>query len=77
MLLKGFKHAPDVHFNLISVHLFDDRSFDNHFVSRKWKLGKGNLVVAREEKIYKLYWTKKLVAKDNVNVRNLKVSLWH
>ncbi|RDX73836.1 hypothetical protein CR513_46494, partial [Mucuna pruriens] len=63
--LRGVKHAPDVRFNLISVHMLDDGGYDNHFGHGKWKLTKGNLVVARGEKISKLYWTKALVAKDS------------
>ncbi|RDY13160.1 hypothetical protein CR513_01960, partial [Mucuna pruriens] len=58
--LRGVKHAPDVHFNLIFVHMLDDGGYDNHFGHGKWKLTKGNLVVARGEKISKLYWTKAL-----------------
>ncbi|RDX68741.1 hypothetical protein CR513_52239, partial [Mucuna pruriens] len=54
--LREVKHAPYVHFNLISVHMLDDGGYDNHF---------GNLVVARGEKISKLCWTKALVGKDN------------
>ncbi|RDX69415.1 hypothetical protein CR513_51473, partial [Mucuna pruriens] len=40
------------------------------------KLTKGNLVMARGEKISKLYWTKALVAKDSVNVMDMEASLW-
>jgi len=66
-----------VRFNLISVHMLDDYGYDNHFGSGKWKLNKGNLVVARGEKLSKLYWTNALVAKDSVNVFHLEASLWH
>ncbi|RDY10271.1 hypothetical protein CR513_05239, partial [Mucuna pruriens] len=75
--LRGVKHAPDVRFNLISVHMLDDGGYDNHFGHGKWKLTKGNLVVARGEKISKLYWTKALVAKDSVNAMDMEASLWH
>ncbi|RDX75395.1 hypothetical protein CR513_44726, partial [Mucuna pruriens] len=75
--LRGVKHASDVHFNLIPVHMLDDCGYDNHFGYRKWKLTKGNLVVARGEKISKLYWTKALVAKDSVNAMDMEASLWH
>ncbi|RDX79846.1 hypothetical protein CR513_39688, partial [Mucuna pruriens] len=75
--LRGVKHAPDVCFNLIFVHMLDDGGYDNHFGHGKWKLTKGNLVVARGEKISKLYWTKALVAKDSVNVMDMEASLWH
>ncbi|RDX71054.1 hypothetical protein CR513_49641, partial [Mucuna pruriens] len=66
--LRGVKHSLDVHFNLIFVHMLDDGGYDNHF---------GNLVVAKGEKISKLYWTKALVAKDSVNVMDMEASLWH
>jgi hypothetical protein len=35
--------------------MLDDGGYDNHFGSGKWKLTRGNLVVARGEKINKLY----------------------
>ncbi|RDX97864.1 hypothetical protein CR513_19311, partial [Mucuna pruriens] len=38
--LRGVKHAPDVCFNLISVHMLDDGGYDNHFGHGKWKLTK-------------------------------------
>ncbi|WVZ20167.1 hypothetical protein V8G54_007489 [Vigna mungo] len=77
LLLRGVKHAPDVRFNLIFVQILDDGGFDNHFGSGKWKLTKGNLIVAKGEKNSKLYWTKALVAKDSVNVVYMESSLWH
>lgn len=55
LLLRSVKHASDVHFNLIFVHMLDDCGYDNHFDSGKWKLHKDNLVVAREEKLFKMY----------------------
>nr|KYP65432.1 Retrovirus-related Pol polyprotein from transposon TNT 1-94 [Cajanus cajan]KYP65440.1 Retrovirus-related Pol polyprotein from transposon TNT 1-94 [Cajanus cajan] len=77
LLLRGVKHAPNVRFNLISMQILDDGGYDNHFGSGKWKLTKGNLVVARWEKNSKLYWTKALVAKDSVNAMDMEASLWH
>ncbi|RDX88680.1 hypothetical protein CR513_29695, partial [Mucuna pruriens] len=38
--LRGVKHAPDVRFNLISMHMLDDGGYDNHFGYGKWKLTK-------------------------------------
>jgi len=35
LLLRGVKHAPDVRFNLISVHVLDDVGYNNHFGSGK------------------------------------------
>ncbi|RDX93292.1 hypothetical protein CR513_24461, partial [Mucuna pruriens] len=74
---RGVKHAPNVRFNLISVHMLDDSGYDNHFGYGKWKHTIGNLVMIRGEKISKLYWTKALVAKDSVNVMDKEASLWH
>ncbi|RDX74433.1 hypothetical protein CR513_45824, partial [Mucuna pruriens] len=75
--LKGVKHAPNVRFNLIFMHMLDDGGYDNYFGYGKWKLIQGNLVVVREEKISKLYWTKALVSKDSVNTMDMEASLWH
>jgi len=46
LLLKRVKHAPDIRFNLISVQMLDDSGYENHFGSEKWKLSRGNLIVA-------------------------------
>ncbi|RDX93794.1 hypothetical protein CR513_23897, partial [Mucuna pruriens] len=75
--LRGVKHAPDVRFNLISMHMLDDGGYDNHFGYGKWKFTKGNLVVARGEKISKLYWIKTLVAKDSLNIMDMEAFLWY
>ncbi len=75
--MRGVKHAPNVRFNLISVQMLDDGGYDNHFGSGKWKLIRGNLVVARGQKTAKLYWTKALVARDSVNAIDMEASLWH
>ncbi|RDX71712.1 hypothetical protein CR513_48899, partial [Mucuna pruriens] len=48
--------------------MLDDGGYDNHF---------GNLVVARGEKISKLYQTKALFAKDSVNAMDMEAFLWH
>ncbi|RDX75554.1 hypothetical protein CR513_44548, partial [Mucuna pruriens] len=57
--------------------MLDDGGYDHHFGHGKWNLTKGNLVVARGEKISKLYWTKPLVAKDSVDAMDMEASLWH
>ncbi|WVZ07206.1 hypothetical protein V8G54_020552 [Vigna mungo] len=77
LLHRGVKHAPDVRFKVISVQVLDDGGYDNHFGSGKWKLTKGNLIVAKGDNNSKLYWTKALVAKDSVNVVYMESSLWH
>ncbi|RDY03371.1 hypothetical protein CR513_13054, partial [Mucuna pruriens] len=77
LCFREVQHALDIRFNLISVHMLDNGGYDNHFGHGKWKLTKGNLVVARGEKFFKLYWTKALVAKDSVNAMDMEASLWH
>ena len=77
LLLKGFKHVLDVCFNLIFVLMLDDSDYDSHFSSKKWKLTKGTLVVARGEKSTKLYWTKALVTKYTMNAMDMEASLSH
>jgi len=62
-------------FYLIFVQVLDDAGYDNHFGSGKWKLTMGNFVLAKGEKISKLYWTKALVARDSVNVMDMEASL--
>ncbi|RDX76024.1 hypothetical protein CR513_44031, partial [Mucuna pruriens] len=57
--------------------MFDDSGYDNHFGHGKCKLTKGNLVVAKGEKISKLYRTKALVVKESVNVMDMEAFLWH
>jgi len=77
LLLREVKHAPAIRFNLILVQMLNYSGYENHFGSGKWKLSKGNLIVAKGEKISKLYWTKTLVAKESVNAMDMDASLWH
>jgi len=77
LLLRGVKHAPDIRFNLIFVQMLDDSGYENHFGSQKWKLSRGNLIVAKGERNSKLYWTKALVSKDSGNAMDMDASLWH
>lgn len=76
LFLRCVKHDQNVHINFIFVHMLDDSGYDKHFDYRKWKLNEGNLVVARGSKLSKLYWTKVLVTRDNLNVINMETSLW-
>ena len=57
--------------------MLDDSGYENHFGSGKWKLSRGNLIVAKGERISKLYWTKTLVAKESVSAMDMDASLWH
>jgi len=77
LLLKGVKHVLDVHIDLLFVHMLYDCGYNNHFGSEKWKLNKGNLVVARGRSFLNCIGQNALVSKDNVNVFHLETSLWH
>ncbi|RDX99951.1 hypothetical protein CR513_16925, partial [Mucuna pruriens] len=63
--LRGVKHALDVCFNLISVHMLDDGGFDNHFGHGKWKLTKGNLVVIKDQVLEKFKQFQALVERQS------------
>ncbi|KAK4434907.1 Retrovirus-related Pol polyprotein from transposon TNT 1-94 [Sesamum alatum] len=47
LILKDVRHVPDMCLNLISVGKLKDDGFESHYGNGKWKLTKGNLVVAR------------------------------
>ena len=46
LILKDVRHVPNLRLNLISVSALDRLCYGNYFVSGKWKLTKGSLVVA-------------------------------
>ncbi|KAK4428828.1 Retrovirus-related Pol polyprotein from transposon TNT 1-94 [Sesamum alatum] len=50
LILKDVRHVPDMRLNLVSVGRLDDDGFESHYSNGKWKLTKGNLVVARRIK---------------------------
>lgn len=54
LLLRGVKHALNVSFNFIFMHMLDDCSYENHFGFEKLKLIKGKLVVAIGEKLHEI-----------------------
>ena len=58
LTLKDVRHIPDLHLNLISVHMLDNDVY-NHFINNgNWNLTKGSLVVARGRLCCSLYKTK-------------------
>ncbi|RDX96685.1 hypothetical protein CR513_20628, partial [Mucuna pruriens] len=50
---RGAKHASDVRFNLIFVHVLDDGDYDNHFGCGKWKLTKDMLLGLKNAELKK------------------------
>jgi len=79
LLLKDVKHALDVYLNLISVKKLHDEGFINYFCDGKWKLTKGNLVVARGNKTSSLYVMQSTISRVSVNAVENKeaLDLWH
>ena len=78
LLLKDVRYAPDVRLNLVSVSRLDDDGYNNYFGDGKWKLTKGNMIVARGNKDSKLYWLKGVVPSYDVNAVDMEASyLWH
>ena len=79
LILKDFRHIPDMRLNLISVDKLDNEGFFSTFGNDKWKLTKGSMVVARGEKQSKLYMTQAKLSKEVVNMveNENKVELWH
>ncbi|VVA98474.1 unnamed protein product [Arabis nemorensis] len=77
IILKDVRHVPDMHLNLISTGKLDDAGLGNHFGEGKWKLTKRNLVMARGKKGGSLYVTQAKICKEEVNVVNADMELWH
>ena len=66
LVLKNVKHIPDIRLNLISTPVLDKEGYVNDFHDGKWKLLKGNLLMARG-KLDSLYRTQAKVCKGEVN----------
>ncbi|XP_056165610.1 uncharacterized protein LOC130137702 [Syzygium oleosum] len=79
LLLKDVRHVPDMRLNLISTSKLDDEGYSNFFSNGKWKLTKGNLVVAKGEKTCSLYITQSKLCRGEVNVtgKGVTTELWH
>ncbi|KAK4439570.1 Retrovirus-related Pol polyprotein from transposon TNT 1-94 [Sesamum alatum] len=79
LILKDVKHVPDMRLNLILVGKLDDDGLQSHYGNGKWKLTKGNLVVAQGIKEGSLYVMRGKLCKDetNVVVSCHNMQLWH
>ena len=79
LLLKDVRHVPDIRLNLISTGMLDDDGYNNYFGGGKWKLTKGNLVIAKGKKDTSLYIIKAKLCRGEVNATRKEVSteLWH
>lgn len=79
MILRDVRHVPDIRLSLISTGLLDDEGYSSHFSDGKWKLCKGNLIVARAKKQGSLYVIHARPYKGEINVADDSSScdLWH
>ena len=78
LILKNVRHVPDVRLNLISTGKLDDEGYANQFNGGKWKLTKGNLVIAKGTKVSTLYIMKAKLSNEEVNATVESSSdLWH
>ena len=50
LVLRDVRHVPNIRLNLISTGVLDEEGFTSQSGGGKWKLVKGNLVVARAKK---------------------------
>ena len=55
LLLKGVKHIPDIHLNLISTGKLDDGRYFHTFSNGQWKFTKGAMIIACGKKYSTLY----------------------
>ena len=79
ILLKQVRHIPEMCMNLISVgRLVDDGCFTT-FGNNRWKISKGEMVMARGPKIGTLYILKATTEKSNLALSKEEISadLWH
>ena len=79
LVLKDVRHVPDIRLNLISTGLLDDDGYISSFGDGKWKLTKGNLVIAKGKKDTSLYLTDAKTCGGEVNAVKKEVSaaVWH
>ncbi|KAL5821663.1 hypothetical protein ACOSQ3_023545 [Xanthoceras sorbifolium] len=79
LVLKDVRHVPDIRLNLISTGILDDDGYSNYFGEGKWKLTKGNLVIAKGKKDTSLYHTEAKLCRGEVNTTRKEVptELWH
>ena len=78
LVLKEVRHVPDMYLNLISVGKLDDVGLINQFGDCKWKLTKGNMIVARGKKEGFVYVIHGRICKGEANIAHgdSSMELW-
>ena len=67
LLLKGVKHIPKIHLNLISAGKLDDEGYWHTFSNGQWKLTKCSIIFAHGKKYSTLYILQTKLSKGIVN----------
>ncbi|KAI5345007.1 hypothetical protein L3X38_012884 [Prunus dulcis] len=67
LVLKDVRHVSDMHLNLISTGLLDDKGYTNVFAEGKWKLSKNYFFLAQGKKENTIYMTHAKVSNGYVN----------
>jgi len=71
------RHVPEMRVNLILRGKLDDAGFISHLGTGKWKLAKGNLVIARGSKVGSLYIMQGRTCSRETNVVADSKDIWH
>src|SRR5699024_4840129 len=77
-VIKEVRHVPDLEKNLISTGQLDGEGCVMTFIDKAWKVIKGALVIAKGEKVGKLYLCNGI--SNSVNALTSKgadAALWH
>ena len=79
LVLKEVTHVRDMGLNLISVRKLDNVGLINHFGDCKWKLTKGNMIVAQGKKKDALYVLQGRICKGEAIVAHgdSSMELWN
>eukprot|EP00253_Pinus_taeda_P004888 PITA_04888 len=77
-LLKEVRHVPDLKKNLISTGQLDSEGCVTTFIDKAWKVTKGALVIAKGEKVGKLYLCNGIFNSVNaLTSKEADAALWH
>ena len=78
LLLKIFRHVPEVQLNLISIGSLDDEGYTSKIRNGVMKFSKGSLIVGQARKINTLYLMHARICREEVNIAVHNVGeLWH
>ncbi|KAH0720560.1 hypothetical protein KY284_005590 [Solanum tuberosum] len=79
LVLKDVRHIPDLRMNLISGVALDRDGYENYFANQKWRLTKGELVIAKRVARGTLYRTNAEICQSELNAAHKEISadLWH